>query len=212
VSAAFFLSIEFQQTGYLVYRMYKAAYGDRPGEPVPLTHQEFLSDTSRIGQGVVVGASGWEQQLESNKNLFASEFVSRIRFTTTFPQGMTSEQFVDSLNANAGGVLSQSERDQLVSELISGGNTRAQVLRSVAENADLRRNEFTKAFVLMHYFGYLRRNPNDPPDADFSGYNFWLNKLNSFGGDFVTAEMVKAFITSAEYRHRFDDCAGCLGY
>ena len=28
VSAAFFLSIEFQQTGYLVYRTYKAAYGD----------------------------------------------------------------------------------------------------------------------------------------------------------------------------------------
>src|SRR5207247_3795113 len=27
-SAAFYLSIEFQGTGYLVYRMYKAAYGD----------------------------------------------------------------------------------------------------------------------------------------------------------------------------------------
>jgi Tol biopolymer transport system component len=212
VSAAFFLSIEFQQTGYLVYRMYKVAYGDMPGTPLPLTRQEFLPDTERVGQGVVVGTSGWEQQLENNKNTFASEFVARARFTTTFPQGMTSEQFVDALNTNAGGVLSPTERDQLVSELASGAKTRAQVLRSVAEDAHLARNEFNKAFVLMQYFGYLRRNPNDPPDTNFAGYDFWLNKLNSFGGNFVNAEMVKAFITSSEYRRRFDSCAGCWDY
>jgi uncharacterized delta-60 repeat protein len=212
VSAAFFLSIEFQETGYLVYRMYKVAYGDLPGTPVPLTRQEFLPDTQRVGQGVVVGAPDWEQQLENNKNAFASEFVVRSRFTTAFPQGMTSEQFVDALNANAGAVLSQGERDQLVSELASGAKTRAQVLTSVAEDADLARNEFNKAFVLMQYFGYLRRNPNDAPDADLSGYNFWLNKLNQFNGNFVNAEMVKAFITSAEYRQRFDPCGGCWDY
>jgi len=57
--------------------------------------------------------------------------------------------------------------------------------------------------VLMQYFGYLRRNPNDLPDADFSGYNFWLNKLDSFGGNFVNADMVKAFLVSGEYRQRF---------
>ena len=44
---------------------------------------------------------------------------------------------------------------------------------------------------------------NDPPDADFGGYSFWLGKLNEFGGDFVRAEMVKAFISSTEYRTRF---------
>jgi hypothetical protein len=45
--------------------------------------------------------------------------------------------------------------------------------------------------------------PNDSPDADFSGYDFWLAKLNEFGGNFVNAEMVKAFISSSEYRNRF---------
>jgi hypothetical protein len=80
---------------------------------------------------------------------------------------------------------------------------RAAVLRQFAEDADLQRNEFNRAFVLMQYFGYLRRNPDDAPDADFTGYNFWLSKLNQFGGNFVQAEMVKAFITSDEYRHRF---------
>jgi hypothetical protein len=90
-----------------------------------------------------------------------------------------------------------------VSELTSGAKTRAQVLRSVAEDADLARNEFNKAFVLMQYFGYLRRNPNDAPDTSFVGYDFWLNKLNQFNGNFVAAEMVKAFISSGEYRQRF---------
>ena len=57
----------------------------------------------------------------------------------------------------------------------------------------------------MQYFGYLRRNPNDAPEAtlDFGGYNFWLNKLNSFNGNFIGAEMVKAFLSSSEYRRRF---------
>jgi hypothetical protein len=203
VSAAFFLSIEFQESGYLVYRMYKAAYGDLPQAPVPLTRQEFLPDTQRIGKDVVVGKSGWEQQLQNNKNAFANEFVARSRFTTAFPPGMTPEQFVDVLNANAGGPLSQTERDQLVSELASGMKTRAQVLRAVAEDPDFARSEFNKAFVLMQYFGYLLRNPHDAPDTDFSGYVSWLNKLNQFNGNFVQAEMVKAFITSSEYGQRF---------
>jgi uncharacterized delta-60 repeat protein len=203
VSAAFFLSIEFQQTGYLVHRLYKAAYGDLPGTPVPVRFSEFLPDTQQIGQGVVVGAPGWEAQLENNKNMFASEFVARSRFTTAFPQGMTAEQFVDALNANAGGALSQAERDQLVSELASGAKTRAQVLRSVAENSNLAQQEFNRAFVLMQYFGYLRRNPSDAPDTNFAGYDFWLNKLNQFNGNFVQAEMVRAFLISIEYRQRF---------
>jgi len=55
----------------------------------------------------------------------------------------------------------------------------------------------------MQYFGYLRRNPDDAPDYNLDGYNFWLNKLNQFNGNFVASEMVKAFVTSGEYRRRF---------
>ena len=77
------------------------------------------------------------------------------------------------------------------------------ILRDVAENATLNSQEFNRAFVLMQFFGYLRRNPNDPQDTDYMGYEFWLNKLNQFNGNFVAAEMVKAFITSIEYRQRF---------
>src|SRR5205823_1660741 len=94
-------------------------------------------------------------------------------------------------------------RDQLISDLATGMKTRAQVLRAVAEDPDLVNADFNRAFVLMQYFGYLRRNPNDAPEANFDGYNFWLNKLNQFDGNFVNAEMVKAFIHSTEYRQRF---------
>jgi hypothetical protein len=55
----------------------------------------------------------------------------------------------------------------------------------------------------MQYFGYLRRNPDDAPNSDFSGFDFWLTKLNQFNGDYRGAELVKAFITSSEYRVRF---------
>ena len=75
----------------------------------------------------------------------------------------------------------------------------------MAENAEFRRREFNRAFVLMQYFGYLRRNPDDPPEPtlDFTGYNFWLGKLEQFGGNYRAAEMVKAFLDSQEYRRRF---------
>jgi len=73
----------------------------------------------------------------------------------------------------------------------------------VAENSTLIQNEMNRAFVLMEYFGYLRRNPNEGPDVDYTGYDFWLTKLNQSNGDFIKAEMVKAFISSREYRQRF---------
>ena len=65
------------------------------------------------------------------------------------------------------------------------------------DNADFSRLERNRAFVLMQYFGYLRRDP------DQAGYDFWLSKLEQFDGDFQRAEMVKAFINSDEYRNRF---------
>ncbi|HEV7473249.1 MAG TPA: S8 family serine peptidase [Pyrinomonadaceae bacterium] len=203
VSAAYFLSIEFQETGYLTYRMYKAAYDNISGAPVPVTWQEFLPDTQAIGQGVQVGVGNWAAQLESNKNAFAQAFISRTRFTDRYPTGMTAAQFVDGLNQNAGGALSSSERDSLVDDLANNRKTRAQVLRAVAEDSDLTHAELNRAFVLMQYFGYLRRDPNSGPDTNFDGYNFWLNKLNEFNGNFINAEMVKAFIVSGEYRRRF---------
>ncbi len=218
VSAAYFLSIEFQQTGYLVERMYKAAYGSASGAstlggphqlPVPVVRfNEFLPDTQQIGQGVVVNVGNWQQQLENNKQAFALDFVQRSRFTTAFQTSLTPAQFVDLLFFNAGVTPSPGDRQAAINEFGAATNTsdaaaRGRALRDVAENSILQQQEFNRAFVLMQFFGYLRRNPNDPQDIDYTGYEFWLNKLNQFNGNFVAAEMVKAFITSVEYRQRF---------
>src|SRR4030095_9051324 len=106
------------------------------------------------------------------------------------------------------GALTQGQRDALVAQLApnpASATLRAQVLRAGAQNALFNTRQFNKAFVLMQYFGYLRRNPNDPPEfgLDFGGYNFWLGKLNQFNGNYIAAEMVKAFITPGEYEQRF---------
>ena len=76
-------------------------------------------------------------------------------------------------------------------------------LRAVAESGSVTAGTRNEAFVLMQYFGYLQRDPDSGPDTDFGGYNFWLGKLNEFNGDYIRAEMVKAFISSIEYRQRF---------
>ncbi|HEX8285968.1 MAG TPA: FG-GAP-like repeat-containing protein [Pyrinomonadaceae bacterium] len=200
VSAAFFLSIEFQETGYLVYRVHTAAFA--AGQA--LNQKTFLKETQEIGSGVVVGPGDeWKAKLAANKQAYVNAFVQRPEFVAAYPLTMTPAQFVDALNANTGGSLTAAERDALVASLASGATTRAGILRAVAENAEFSRRELNKAFVLSQYFGYLRRGPSEPPDADFVGYNFWLGKLNEFNGNYVAAEMVKAFITSDEYRKRF---------
>jgi subtilisin family serine protease len=222
VSASFFLSIEFQNNGYLVERFYKVAYGEASGNssfggahplPVPVVRfNEFLQDTQRLGQGVIVLGPQWEQILENNKQAYALEFVQRPRFTAAnaFPTTLTPTQFVDKLNQNAGNILSAGERTTAINLFGGAANSanttaRAQALRQVAEDTDLYNAEYNRAFVLAEYFGYLRRNPNDAPEStlDYTGYDFWLTKLNQFSGNYIAAEMVKAFLSSIEYNQRF---------
>ena len=210
VSAAFFVSIEFQETGYLVYRLYKVGLGNIPGAPVPVRFTELLPDTQQVGNGVVVGVGAWQARLESNKVVFTQDFVTRPAFITRHPTSLTPAQFVAALEANGEFTMTTGDRTAAINEFGGAGNTadtaaRARALRRVAENSTLSSQEFNKAFVLMQYFGYLRRNPYDAPEPtlDYGGYNFWLNKLNQFNGDYVSAEMVRAFILSTEYRQRF---------
>jgi hypothetical protein len=92
------------------------------------------------------------------------------------------------------------ERQQSVDAYNAAGTSpagRVAAFRKVTDSATVRAAEFRGAFVLMQYFGYLRRDPDQP------GYSFWLGKLNNHGGDYIAAEMVRSFIVSGEYRQRF---------
>ena len=125
----------------------------------------------------------------------------------------SNSDYVNSLFANAGVTPSAADLNALVTGLNNGSETRATVLLKIADDSQRDANnnqyvfaqtfanqEYNPAYVLMEYIGYLRRNPQDPPDNNFLGYQFWLSNLNAGVGDF---QMAKAFIESFEYRSRF---------
>jgi PA domain len=212
-SAAFFLSIEFQGTGNLVYKMYKAGFGNLPGKPVAVQRTDFNADTRQIQSTpnhIIVGQGDWQNQLEANKQAFALAFVQRAPFQAAHGS-QDANAYVNSLFANTGVAPTAGETSAAVAAFNNAGGGdagRAAALRSVAESASVTNALKNESFVLMQYFGYLQRDPDavgfdGQADPTFSGYNFWLGKLNQFNGDFVQAEMVKAFITSIEYRQRF---------
>jgi hypothetical protein len=204
-SAAFFLSIEFSQSGGLVHAFYAAAL-DRPnGLPGNL---EFIRDTQAVGRGVVVGEDNWQQKLNENREAFMKEFVTRPEFVGLYPTVDSPAAYINKLYLHAvGRQPTAGELEQAVNEFGGSSNAddagaRARVLLRVTKAEDFA-GEVNRSFVQMQYIGYLRRNANELPDADFAGYEFWLKKLNHFNGNFIEAEMVRAFIESGEYRARF---------
>jgi subtilisin-like proprotein convertase family protein len=182
VSAAFFASAEFQQTGSYIYGLYAGTLGRT------LNYGEFNADRSQV-----LGGSG----LEEAKTAFAKSFVERPEFTNRYPQGLSREEFVVAViqtMTERCGVDQSSLRNQLLGDYDSGG--RALVVRHAAEASSFVAAEYNKAFVLMEYFGYLRR------EIDQGGYDYWLDVLNN-GAAGNYRGMVCAFLTSTEYQLRF---------
>jgi hypothetical protein len=183
VSAAFFIEQEFQQTGLVIYRLNKAAFGLIP------SYSHFMQD-----RNCLIGGAGLPQSTID----FANAFVQTGTFVQFYPNSLSQTDFVDKLFDTAGLVPYTTERQQQI-QAMSGGKTRAQVLLDVIEIPEFKNREYNPAFVLMQYYGYLRRDPD--PD----GYNFWLNVLNNKlpHDDSGYRAMVCAFITSFEYQDRF---------
>jgi glycosidase len=182
VSAAFFIELEFQETGSFVYRFYRASYGARPA------YAQFMPDRAKI----LLGA-----EFESSRQAFADNWVERPAFLAEYPASFTPAEFVNKLFDQAGltGPTFDAQRQTQIQAMQANCKTRAQVLRDVVEIPQFRQREFNPSFVLMQYFGYLRRDP------DQGGYDFWLSILNQQPQNF--SGMVCAFITSAEYQLRF---------
>jgi len=156
-----------------------------------------------------VGQGSWQTTLDANRLAFMQDFVMRTEFVGLYPTTDTPTQYINKLYSHA---LSRSPSATELSDALSlfGSATtasdptaRGQALLKVTQAPDFVSREIPRAFVQIEYFGYLRRNPNDPPDNNFNGYNFWVAKLNAFNNDFFAAEMVKAFLGSDEYRKRF---------
>ncbi|HSE32586.1 MAG TPA: Calx-beta domain-containing protein [Pyrinomonadaceae bacterium] len=179
VSSGFFRSPEFQDRGYFLYRFYSASLGRIPH------YAEFEKDMSRT--------SGFytDVEQETNKALFAEDFVTRQEFKDRYDQFTTAADYVNTLLNVAS--VNISNRDALIAALEARRMNRAQVLRAISESSELKAKYLTEAFVVMQYFGYLRRDP-DPL------YREWIRVMEETG-DYRT--MINGFIGSLEYRHRF---------
>jgi hypothetical protein len=181
VSGAFFIELEFQQTGSVVYRLYKGAYGARP------SYEKFMPDRSQLVGG---------PQLAATTLALANRFVKRPEFKSAYPDSMTAADFINALFDSAQLLNNPTQRQQAIDALSSGLKTRAQVLLDLIDIPEFATREYNPSFVLMQYFGYLRRNP------DQQGFDFWLDVLNNRQPNNYRS-MICAFVTSREYQERF---------
>ena len=186
ISAAFFMEQEFQETGYVIYRLNRASLGMIP------SYTHFM-----VARGRLIGGP----QLHDSTVSYANEFVQGGAFAQAYPASMSPADFVNKLFDTAGltDPMFSNQRQAAIQSLSDSSKTRAQVLLDVIEIPEFKTREYNAAFVLMQYYGYLRRDPE--PD----GYQFWLNVLNNKLPNDMSGyrSMVCGFITSAEYQDRF---------
>jgi hypothetical protein len=192
VAAAFFISQEFQQSGFFIQGFYKAAFGRRPA------FMEFTTDHNQVVGG---------PNLESSKIAFANAFVERTGFLSRYPGSLDGPTFINALLATVqqnSGVDLSGQRTSLteefnqcvISETAPQPICRARAIRRIVELPGFVQAEYNRSFVLAEYFGYLRREP------DAAGYQFWVNVLdNSQPANY--RGMVCSFITSIEYQMHF---------
>ena len=176
--------VEFPHLGFALYRHHQVRHGRPP------RHDEFMPDLREVGRGVYPGAPNWREVLEANQRKLTEVWTERADFRERYGP-LTHEQFVTALYSNAGVDLSARERAELVAALGSGTHTRASVLRHVGHNPQLFARDYNAAFVRLHYFGYLRRDPED---------DYWLRNLNRTG-DYRS--LTRAFLESDEYKRRY---------
>jgi hypothetical protein len=131
-----------------------------------------------------------DAELEAAKTAFIVQFMARPAFVTKFG-ALNDTQYVDTLLATAD--VTSPHRDFWIAALGNGTRTRATVLRDISESLEVYNKYYNQSFVVMQYFGYLRRDPD-------AFYLQWITHLNSTG-DFRS--MIFGFMNSLEYRFRF---------
>jgi len=181
VSSKFFQSQEFQERGLFVYHFYSAAFGRKPN------YEEFMPDVAKV--------SGFlnDAEKEANKVAYVQEFMSRTEFKNKYDALVTPTAYVDGL-LQACGLPTHPSRAGWIAGLTNGSLTRDRVLRELSESSELNNKYYVESFVVMQYFGYLRRNPD-------KFYTDWMVILNQSPTNY--RNMVDGFMNSQEYKNRF---------
>ncbi|HEV2862732.1 MAG TPA: hypothetical protein VGX48_17080 [Pyrinomonadaceae bacterium] len=175
-----------------LYRLHLAASGRLP------RYADFVPDVEALAEGVIPGMDNEQLKLEDNLRAVADRLTRRPAFASTFG-ALTDAAYVERLLSNAGLSDDAGARERLSAELVSGSATRADLLLALADEPRFAEREHNRSLVLLHFFGYLLRNPDDPPDKDLSGLLHWVGDLDR-GGD--PAKLSNAFKDSVEYRIR----------
>jgi hypothetical protein len=176
-----------------LYRVYLASTGAMP------RYKPFMSDLEKIGHGIIVGSDEQEREVTDNFQRFMEEWTRRESFSASFAP-LDNTQYVNRLIENAGISIDPAGREAFISRLASGHETRTGVLMEIVDDPRLIEKEQYRSLLELHYFGYLRRNPDDPPDGNLRGFNFWLQTLEH---NHDTSALSTAFKVTGEY-HQFE--------
>jgi len=186
VSSGFFRSAEFFDRTYYVYRFYETALGRKP------SYDEYQHDIARL-TGFLTTA-----ELEQRKAEYAEEFSQRTDFKALYDSRADGDDYVNAIVATAG--VTPSNRTDVATRQGAHVITRGRALRELLETPEISQRFYNKAFVVVGYFAYLRRDP----DAQ---YLVWLDLLNNPPANRtyqdIYREMIRGFIQSQEYRARF---------
>jgi cytochrome c peroxidase len=185
VSSGFFRSPEFRERGYFPYRFYSVALGRKPN------FSEFMPDLARVSGFLT------DTEKEQARQAFIQDFMSRAEFTSIYDP-LTNNACVQRLFDTAGvtqvTVGGTAQTVSTMQQQMAAGKTRAQVLREIVESPEVDQKYYVQAFVVMQYFGYLRRDPD-------ALYLNWIEIMNQSPTNYRT--MVNGFVNSLEYRQRF---------
>lgn len=173
-----------------LYRLHLVARGRMP------RYAEFMRDALVLGRGIFPGTEEAPREFDDRLAALAHDWEKSEEFRELFGEA-DDARFAARLYENAGVAADDAERAALASALSSGTETRAGALLKVAADPRLERRGHQRAILLLHYFAFLRRNPDDPPDHDLTGFNFWLSNLERTNDP---DKIALAFRDSIEYK------------
>jgi hypothetical protein len=182
---------QYQAAGQAVYRYYVASYGRMP------RYAEFLTDMEVISRGINIDEPEEQAKLETRISDFANNWVERAKFRALY-KGSNDDAFIDALTRNAGITLDTETRAAIIDKLKHGALTRGEVILEIVDNPAFAEKENIRSLVLLHYFGYFHRNPDDAPDNNLEGFNYWVKEVEKSGDP---ARLARGFMASGEYEH-----------
>ena len=94
-SGAFFLSPEFQYTGFYIYCVYKGSLGRMP------TFLELMRDVQQVSRGIIIANAISGSTIEQNRAQYETEFIQRPEFVGIYG-ALNNQGYVDKLFMTTG--------------------------------------------------------------------------------------------------------------